>query len=391
MLKVITSIFALLIATSATVALANPRQEQLNAAHANAVSALRSQVGNAPLAADLTVNQLIVKLDAEDQLMATIRRSEQIGGPRWLDANTCQIQLRLDGRQIAATIRRAVAANPKNNPRPDDLDDLLQKLYRRKYNVTGWSTVKPAQIRPAAGGAWVGVDDKARREAVTLATMNAAQTVMRELKSVKLTNDVTVVDALTKAKAAEAYHKWLSQRPVTRLEYMQDLTVALKLSIDADEAIVKLRQLTRNQPPLSDQAWKRLRPTIAEAVREPVGASKLDNVPVADPKVKLPSDAPRWIKTRIHADGSGKLVRSKLKAAREAEVDAQKRLIAQIRVLNLNTTMSMGQAMDLDTDIRRAVEQAVKRARRARTQYLDTEVRVKLDLSLEDVWFEVSR
>src|SRR4051812_2282604 len=76
---------------------ADARRAQVMAANADAIEALRRDVLNAPVTADMTVEQFVQRTDSRDALDRAIRRAEQIGGTRRLDDQTCQVRLQLPG------------------------------------------------------------------------------------------------------------------------------------------------------------------------------------------------------------------------------------------------------------------------------------------------------
>src|SRR5678816_1557117 len=69
--------------------------DQIAAATENAIQALRHQVRAVRLDRDLTVGQFVDKSEGEHQLVTTLARAQQIGGPRWLDDQTAQVRLEI--------------------------------------------------------------------------------------------------------------------------------------------------------------------------------------------------------------------------------------------------------------------------------------------------------
>src|SRR5205809_2616479 len=67
--------------------------DQVAAATANAVDKIRADVEDEWLAPNLTVADFLDRTGSVDELTSTLRRAEQIGGPRWLDDQTCQVKL----------------------------------------------------------------------------------------------------------------------------------------------------------------------------------------------------------------------------------------------------------------------------------------------------------
>src|SRR5436309_9677177 len=76
-------------------------RDQIAAATGRALEALRGQVSAESLGPNLTVQDLLDKTNGSKKLMQTLRRAQQIGGPRWLDAQTCQVRLEIGGPMVA--------------------------------------------------------------------------------------------------------------------------------------------------------------------------------------------------------------------------------------------------------------------------------------------------
>src|SRR3954466_157910 len=79
--------------------------DQVSAATANAVEKIRADVEDEWLAPNLTVADFLDRTGAAGELTNTLRRAEQIGGPRWLDDQTCQVKLAIPGDRVAQALR----------------------------------------------------------------------------------------------------------------------------------------------------------------------------------------------------------------------------------------------------------------------------------------------
>src|SRR5438046_8752958 len=77
------------------------QRDQIAAATGRALEALRAQVSAEPIGPGLTVQDLLDKTHGTKKLMQTLRRAQQIGGPRWLDAQTWQVRLEIGGPSVA--------------------------------------------------------------------------------------------------------------------------------------------------------------------------------------------------------------------------------------------------------------------------------------------------
>src|SRR5947209_6319064 len=93
--------------------LAQERAERphVAAATAEAATKLQAQIEQEPIG-HITVGELVRRSHAEAEFRSAIERAEVVGGPRWLDSDTCQVQLEMSGRRIARVIEHMAASNP---------------------------------------------------------------------------------------------------------------------------------------------------------------------------------------------------------------------------------------------------------------------------------------
>src|ERR1051326_3382356 len=91
-------------------------RDQVAAATANAIDSLRAQIGQIQLTRNVTVQSIIDRTHGEEPFAAAVARAQQIGGPRWLNSQTVQVQLEIPGRRIARALGEIVQANPKQSP-----------------------------------------------------------------------------------------------------------------------------------------------------------------------------------------------------------------------------------------------------------------------------------
>src|SRR5439155_22200956 len=116
-------------------------RSRIAAATANAIEALKQEVLRTPLDNRLLVKDLIDKTGSDLDLTQTLQRAEQIGGPRWLDENTCQVRLEIDGHRIARTLMQIATVAYERTPiQADALRPRLAEIQNRRFSATGSST-----------------------------------------------------------------------------------------------------------------------------------------------------------------------------------------------------------------------------------------------------------
>jgi hypothetical protein len=369
-------------------------RDRVQAAYDNAMQSLRQQVDDVQIRPDLTVADLVEKIGGEDELSTTLSKAQRIGGPRWLDDQTCQVRLEISGATVADALKQLVADNEKKSPISSEaLAPRLKELTKKSFYTIGNSTASKAlgarPIREADG--WAGVDDQARRQAVAAARRDAVARVIESVRSVPLTDHKTVGDAMNVKSVHDAVDQWLGARPVTRVEFEKDFQVKLTLAAPAEDLYDTFASALKAQKeipqPKDQKAWDELRERFTSKIHRVSGRAtaiapaKVLNV------VQLPDNPPDWVQQQLDAEGSSKAKKDKLKAARAAEADALVRLRSQVDALPISGDLTVGEAQKRDKRLAEAVDRAVKEARPYKVDYeSDGRVRVKVNLDLREVW-----
>jgi len=91
------------------------RHDQIAAATARAVDLLRAQIAQEPIGRNLTVQDLLDRTNSSDTLTKTLQRSQMIGGPRWIDPQTCQVRLDISGPRVQQALVSIAASNPSSS------------------------------------------------------------------------------------------------------------------------------------------------------------------------------------------------------------------------------------------------------------------------------------
>src|SRR2546429_4620363 len=110
------------------------RADQVSAATANAVDKLYGNISDEKLTPALTVGEFLNITSGRDRMTQTLRRGEQIGGPRWLDGQTCQVKLAVPAEQVTRTlIDIAQASAPKSPVPPEAIAVKLKEWKGRTF------------------------------------------------------------------------------------------------------------------------------------------------------------------------------------------------------------------------------------------------------------------
>jgi hypothetical protein len=372
------------------------RRDQVTAATARAVERLRLQIAAEPVGRGITVGDVLDATKSNDTFVKTLQRSQMIGGPRWLDDQTCQVRLEISGTRAANALVQIVAVNPKKSPIDAQLlQSRLKSWDTRTFCATSTSTgATIEQLRPVEdGAAWDHVSDAARQQALASAKKNAIGTVVLAMGPIPLADGKTVADAMTDARVRGPVDQWLAARPGTQVQFHDNLQLEVTLATPGGElADVFLRALDAAKPPLvtlDEQARSRVRQAfearVPAAPRGTAGAAGPNAA--TQPAMKIPSEPPAWVNDQLDAEGSGTSKSSRLKAARAAENDAQAKLRGKVDALELAKGLTLGEAARQDPRINDAVTKAIVRTRAARVDYQpDGSAKVRVTLDLHDLW-----
>src|SRR5947207_5178297 len=126
---------------TATAYAQDARRDQIAAATCRAVDLLRNEIAQESIGRNVTVSELLDRTNSTDTFNKTLQRSQMIGGPRWIDEQTCQVRLDISGPRIRQALVSIAASNPKKSPvAPEVLTAHLRDWDNRTFSATATST-----------------------------------------------------------------------------------------------------------------------------------------------------------------------------------------------------------------------------------------------------------
>src|ERR1700678_4484224 len=139
-------VFVVTLAATAVFGDDESRRIQVNAATADAANLLRREILDVHLAVNLTVEQFLDRLHARHRLDTLLQTAQQIGGARWLDGQTFQVRLEIDGDSVANLLETIALQHPQNQPLPFQIlrARLKAEFVRHIYAATGTTTAGSA-------------------------------------------------------------------------------------------------------------------------------------------------------------------------------------------------------------------------------------------------------
>ncbi len=366
-------------------------------AAARAVSVLFSRIAASDAAPNVTVGQLLDRTRSVDAFGRVLEDAEQIGGPRWIDDTTCQVQLQISRRRVEDALQRyaqmeggiSLAALSKS-----------ARDWPEYFSATGTSIAASGADRIATlsgGAAWDRVPESARKAALLRARDEAIRGARASVLSVRIAPDETLGDAMREPAVSDLIDRFFSEQPLSRVLFQDDLTVEVRLGTPTEDFFnavrsALLRQKIGNLPAPDDSAaWGRIAADFSRQFVPPVGRAKAEAGGGASQAVRMPAAAPEWSMGEMEAEGSADVGRSRLGGAEQAGNEALRELRRRIDALPLVEQMTLGEAARKDPAIAVAIDRAMSRARVVRTDYGDRTVRRRLTIDLGDLWDELRR
>lgn len=375
---------------------------QISAAAADAMESLQRHVLNANVSPTMTLRDLLDRVGGREELIKSLHAAQQIGGPRWLDDQTVQVRLLLDGGQVARTVMDIVHKNAKNSPiAPDTLEHQLAGWRNRTFSATGVSTGSGDLARlqpPPEDRVWASVPEASRRDALSAARDHAVEHVIDSLRPIQIAPDQTLDQAFAVPEVNQTVRSWIWARPVKAVQFEDDLSVQLILSAPADELWHVLHSALSRQKdvtvPTSQAGWDWLegQVTARAAPAMGVGVAQPGNQPAVAAGVAVPLQPPAWANQLAQAEATSPArPPNQLKTARAAEAMAMEKLRRQIEALPLDSKTTLGQAARHDPRIEQAILHAMKHARPYQVDYGDKgAVTVYVGLNLADLWSQLA-
>ncbi len=378
----------------------DPRNAHISAASADALASLFQQIEAYPLSEQTTIGTLLRQTQSQASMREELKKqAHQIGGPRWLDAQTAQVRMEIEGEIIAQSLRSILDKQPRTaDVKPEQFEPALQALAKRQFTASGSSA--PASVieavKPAgADEAWSKVDPQTRREAIAAARQRAAEQVINSARTVPLPDGRTLgtlIDTPGSPMRREL-EQYLMERPVTAVRFRSDQQIEVTLSAPPAETFRRLRQsieASEQSPSLNEAQWAALEETFVQAAAPATGVGQLPKQAPVLPRqisVRLPEQPPLWVREMIDAEGWAEGATTRLKTRHAAEQNAVAKLREQVLELPLTPELKLGDAVEQDPEIAAAVDRALARARAYKSDYFpDGRVLVRSSLDLRDVW-----
>lgn len=366
---------------------------QARAAEEAAREDLRGQVLATTIDAQgLTIRVLSDRAGSVDAVERAVSTADQLGGPRWIDGDTCQVKLRLSGGRVGDVIQ----ALDRSMRLPATLADRTFVATGSSIRADRVNRFIPSDLPPA----WRDISESDRDAAVFKARDAAAAAVEKRCRAIALAGFATEVVSTSKPVASGPkamldgtdrggvdLRAFVSGLPVTRVNLKDDGQVEVALFVDRVGLTEHFSNMAGGAGARDENFAEKIRSLPAVVIgRSAVDLTPATAVPAAG-QLALPARPPAWLRDPITAEFVAPFTQNKLRTARRAEAAAVGVLRARVEALAFNDTLSLGQAAVADARYRDALDRAIGQARAFKVDYRgDGSVAVSVTIDANELW-----
>jgi hypothetical protein len=375
------------------------RVSQIQAARANGIANLREQVLRTKLGRNSTVGEFLDRAQATDGLNEILDSAQPVGGPRWVDDHVCQVRLELAGPKVSAFLMSVARDESRHSGiKSDALKAKLDEWTDLKFTGVGCSAEGEAAelAKPhASAGKWSEVGDTARRKAIAEARADAVREAIKSIGAVKLDEKLSLSEALSHASISQKVSAWISQQPVTRIEFLDDLKLSVTISVTSKSLEAQLKSAVGADGSFSrglSVDWSKVSAQLQLLPGSFSGSAAVsfEGTATTLPVLVLPLVPPDWVDQELEAEGVASAGGLKLKVGVAAQANAVEKIRQQFVLLHVDANTTLGEAADQDPALKQAIDRAMKHVHTSRVDYFgDGSVRVKITLNLRDAWDEL--
>jgi hypothetical protein len=344
-----------------------------------------------------TVGEFIDHADAAEALRVLASQSEQVGGPRWIDPDTCQVRRQLPARKVRDLLVRSAADPAHALAAGVELAEALASWDDQVFTAVGTS-MSPAAIAslaPRSDPEWLRVPEPSRRRTIAQAHAAAVAVAMQRLEAIRLADDTSLRQRLgDDAALAASLKQWVEQRPVTAVSFDRGTTVAVTIAMPPEDVADFLRAGDASPATLPDGlafvSATATAPPPATAAQTPVNGAGPNKVLPTRPYVADRAQ-PEWARQLYLVEGTSPSVGTRLRTARAAEDVARQRLREQVRDLPIAEGRTVADVMQLGEARVRGIDRVLSTASTTRiTYHADGSATVQMMIDGRALWQAVA-
>ena len=222
--------------------------------------------------------------------------------------------------------------------------------------------------------------------------------VVESLRLIEWDGNRHLADALAVPAVDESVKVWLADRPITSIEFRDDLEVRISLAASAQDLWPTLQTNLREAGRRRSAAWRGGMGATASAGHHAHGRRQSARRSrragcgrrAAHGRHFLNSRRPgRWARRWSVTGVSGSVGGSKLRTARAAEALALEGIRTRLNAMSFDQTMTLGDAAHKDPHIEEAITRSLRQPRISKVEYDAPQpgaVRVQMQLDPQAVW-----
>lgn len=434
----------------------SPRTALIEAATDDAADRLYEQIAAEPAGRGHRVADILEALPAlaRAEFRTALRRSAQIGGPRFADVRTTQVQLEAHSGEVGQVLVELVAGHSEQSPvTPEELAQAVERWSKRSFFGFGGS-VRPEVaelLRPkytrTESNAWSAVDADTTRAAILAAHSDAVEQVVERMSRVVVVDDLSAADGpsaastdetssdapdeasgapgesetdeqqytlgqLVVARGAEAdLRTWLADRPIKRVRFGDDRQVIIHISVGADDIVTYLAQRRESDgaqftvsapisppisPLISPEQWQVAESRLADALPESIAGQAFAKLQVAADEApqapRLATAAPDWTRRPITATGAAAGSANQLLLGLKADANARENLRQTLLELPVGEDITVADLVEHRPEVGELLDDVVRDARISRSEYpTRSDATVHISISSIRFWHLLTR
>lgn len=385
------------------------------AAEADCYRKLAETVNGVKLNSETYVRDFVTESDEIRTAVNTFVKGIRLGTPRYFDDGTCEVDGEVTVAKLVRSLKEIHTEHYRGNSvTTTDIQHIKETLKKDVIRVTGAGAPRSSlpelpegfedALTPLPDGyvvtrsmpdIWKTVPGQARLMAVRGARVDAMRRLLEQIKGLRLNSSTLVRDFVTEYDeiSTEARGMINGAQEAHTYYHNDDLIVEVTMEVPVERVITKIKEL-------HTQHYRGSRVTTTDIVntKKTIKRKMIRATGSAVPPSRFMSAArsagvtmPDWTGTRIETTGQGtdpeiQTAQGKLRAARAAELDAQRKLVERVYGLSISSTTTVRDFIAENDDIVTQVDAVLTGAVSGQATFDGDVATVKVSLAAASVW-----
>ncbi|MEP0845786.1 MAG: hypothetical protein HRF50_03070 [Phycisphaerae bacterium] len=397
-----------------------PEQARLmarRAAEADAFRKLAESVYGIRLNERTYVRDFVAESDEIHGELDAFIRGVRLGEPAYYEDGVCEVPAELRVPEMLEALRSAPRGDDAEAQVSDaDFEAALRQHERDVIRVVGAGVSRPdlppglplgvaEKLGPPPGGAspqgppvipgiWMRVSPQARLMAIRAARLDAMRRLAERIAGLRLTSRTDVQDLVTQrdeiTTALEARLAGTEEAAVYLHD--QELIAEVKLVVPGEKVVEVVREvLSRRDREMSPDSAEHALKTVVRREISAIGVGVAPGRYIEEQEQPARVDLPPWASETLEAEGEGRdpefaTPQGRLRAARAAELEAKRKLLARVGELELQNQMRVHDFVASRGSLGLRVESVLMDATVVETKFEADVARVRVAIPGLRVW-----